>query len=98
LIEILKSDEQAIGLNAALAEQKGKALKLLTEAPPTPPPTPPVVPPPEPPKPGVRVVQQGVKDDLPVSAALASLEEIRTELAKDTDYRLTISWKITRKS
>lgn len=98
LIEILKSDEQAIGLNAALAEQKGKALKLLTEAPPVPPPIPPVAPPPEPPKPGVRLVQQGAKDDLPVSAALASLEEIRTELGKDTDYRLTISWKITRKS
>jgi hypothetical protein len=98
LAEILASDEHAVGLKAALAEQKNKALKLLTEVPP-PPPEPPREPPnqPEPPKPGVRVVREGVKNDLTVSDAINSLDEIRTELAKDDDYRLSISWKITRK-
>lgn len=98
LAEILASDEHAVGLKAALAEQKNKALKLLTEVPP-PPPEPPREPPnqPEPPKPGVQVVREGVKNDLAVSDAINSLDEIRTELAKDSDYRLSISWKITRK-
>ena len=98
LAEILASDEHAIGLKAALAEQKNKALKLLTEAPPTPPVAPPAPPiTPEPPKPGVRVIREGAKSDLAVSDAINSLDEIRTELAKDEDYRLSISWKITRK-
>lgn len=98
LAEILASDEHAIGLKAALAEQKNKALKLLTEAPPAPPVVPPVPPiPPAPPPPGVRVVREVTKSDLGVSDAMSSLEEIRTELAKDDDYRLSISWKITRK-
>jgi hypothetical protein len=90
----LASDEHAIGLKAALSEQKNKALKLLTEAPPAPP-VPPI--PPAPPPPGVRVVREVTKSDLAVSDAMNSLEEIRTELAKDDDYRLSISWKITRK-
>lgn len=99
LAEILASDEHAVGLKAALAEQKNKALKLLTEVPPVAPPVvPPVSPtPPEPPKPGVRVVREGAKNDLTVPDAINSLDEIRTELAKDSDYRLSISWKITRK-
>jgi hypothetical protein len=91
LAEILASDEHAIGLQAALAEQKNKALKLLTDAPPEPG----VVP--EPPKPGVRVIREGAKSDLAVSDAINSLDEIRAELARDEDYRLSISWKITRK-
>lgn len=99
LAEILASDEHAIGLKAALVEQKNKALKLLTEDPPVPPPEPPPRPPrrPEPPKPGVLVVQEGIKDDLAVSDAINSLDTIRTELEKDNDYRLSISWKITKK-
>lgn len=98
LAEILASDEHAIGLKAALAEQKNKALKLLTELPPVVPPvTPPVTPPPETPKPGVRVVREGAKSDLAVTEAIKSLDEIRAELAKDNDYRLSISWTITRK-
>jgi hypothetical protein len=95
LAEILASDEHAVGLKAALAEQKNKALKLLTEVPPVPPPVPPT--PPEPPKPGVRVVREGMKNDLAVADAINSLDGIRTELEKDDDYRLSISWKITKK-
>jgi len=100
LAEILASDEHAIGLKAALAEQKNKALKLLTEAPPPPPP--PVVPPPPPippapSTPGVRVVREVTKSDLAIADAINSLDEIRVELARDADYRLSISWKITRK-
>jgi hypothetical protein len=45
----------------------------------------------------VLVVQEGLKDDLAASDAINSLDEIRTELAKDDDYRLSISWKITKK-
>jgi hypothetical protein len=89
LAEILASDEHAIGMKAALAEQKNKALKLLTDAPPRPEP--------EPPKPGTRVIREEVKKDLAVSDAINSLDEIRAELVKDADYRLSISWKITKK-
>lgn len=92
LAEILANDEHAVGLKAALAEQKNKALKLLTEPPS---PVPHIAP--EPPKPGVRVVREGVKSDLAVADAISSFDEIRTELAKDDDYRLSISWKIIRK-
>jgi hypothetical protein len=31
------------------------------------------------------------------SDAINSLDNIRTELEKDDDYRLSISWKITKK-
>lgn len=97
LTEILVSDEHAIGLKGALAEQKSKALKLLTEAAPVSPPPTNVAPPAEPPKPGTLVVSEDSRSDLSTSEALNSLEEIRTELTKDHDYRLSISWKITRK-
>lgn len=96
LKEILATDEHAIGLRSALAEQKAKALKLLTEVPPPPaPPSPPPVV--EPPVAGVRIVKEGTRADLSVGDALRSLEEIREELSHDADYRLSISWKITRK-
>jgi hypothetical protein len=64
-------------------------LKLLTDAPPRPEP--------EAQKPGVRVIREGAKKDLAVPDAINSLDEIRAELAKDEAYRLSISWKITRK-
>jgi hypothetical protein len=69
---------------------------LLTEAQTTPAVT--RLPPENPLTSGIPVVKRVTKADLPVSEALASLEEIRTELAKDKDYRLTISWTITKKS
>jgi hypothetical protein len=102
LTEILANDEHAVGLKGAIAEQKAKALKLLTDAPPPPPPPPPNPPPaPEPPPPGIKVVREGTKADLGVQDAMSSLDEIRAELsasdAQDGDYRLSISWKITRK-
>ena len=95
LAEILANDEHAVGLKGALAEQKAKALKLLTEAPPVSPPVPPT--PPDPVRPGTRVVREGVKSDLSAADAINSLDEIRAEIAKDSDCRLSISWKITRK-
>ena len=95
LAEILANDEHAVGLKGALAEQKAKALKLLTEAPPVSPTLPPT--PPDPVRPGIRVVREGVKSDLSAADAINSLDEIRAEIAKDSDCRLSISWKITRK-
>ncbi len=97
IAEILATDEHAIGLKAALAEQKAKALKLLTEAPP-PPGQPPGQPPgpPAPLRPGVKIVREGSNTDLAVADAVRSLDEIRTELARDAAYRLSLSWKITK--
>jgi hypothetical protein len=95
LAEILANDEHAVGLKGALAEQKAKALKLLTEAPPVSQPVPPT--PPDPVRPGIRIVREGVKSDLSAADAINSLDEIRAEIAKDNDCRLSISWKITRK-
>ncbi len=101
LTEILANDEHAVGLKGAIAEQKAKALKLLTDAPPPPPPSPQPPQPPAPPPPGIKVVREGMKSDLGVKDAMSSLDEIRDELsaseARDGDYRLSISWKITRK-
>ena len=56
IAEILAADEHAIGLKAALNEQQGKALKLLTDVPPPPPPPPP--------SPDEVVVKQSEEKDL----------------------------------
>lgn len=93
LVEILATDEHAIGLRAALAEQKNKALKLLTEAPPAPP----SGPPPEPASTGERIVREAARTNLDSAEAIRTLDEIRMELAKGDDYRLSLTWKITRK-
>jgi len=42
-------------------------------------------------------VREVAKSDLALADAINSLDEIRAELARDADYRLSISWKITRK-
>ena len=95
IIEVLGTDEHAIALKPALAEQKAKALKLLTEAPPQPPPPPPPLPPPTP-IPGVKVVWQAEKNDLSPKDARETLDKIAADIEQDADYRLSISWKITK--
>lgn len=97
IAEILGADEHAIGLKSALAEQKVKALRLLTETPPPPPP-PPGPDRPETPPPGIKIVRQMSRSDLSRSDAVKTLDEIRSELATDEEYRLTVSWTITKKS
>ena len=94
--EVLAADEHAIALKPALDEQQTKALRLLTDvlAPPSPAPVPPK---PEP-APGEVVVKQGDASDLEPQKAKAVLSEIGKELDKGTDLRLSIAWKITRKS
>jgi hypothetical protein len=42
-------------------------------------------------------VREVAKSDLAIADAINSLDEIRAELAKDADYRLSISWKITKR-
>ncbi len=93
IAEILATDEHAIALKPALTEQKAKALKLLTERLPPPPPPPPL--PPSPP-PGRRVIQQSEDHDLSPVEAKRAFDKIAAELEKDTDYRLSITWKITK--
>ena len=47
--------------------------------------------------PGVKIVHEGSKTDLAVADADRSLDEIRMELARDAAYRLSLSWKITKR-
>ncbi len=89
IAEILAADEHAIALKPALVEQKAKALRLLTKAPILPPPPPP-------PPPGIKIIQKSEKIDLPPAEAKAALQKIAAEVEQDKDYRLSITWKITK--
>lgn len=90
IAEILAADEHAIALKPALTEQKAKALKLLTETPAPPPPPPP------PPPPGIKIIRQAESDNLSPKEAKRVLQEITFEIEQDEDYRLSITWKITK--
>jgi hypothetical protein len=107
--ETLAADEHAIGLKAALDDQRIKAVRLLTVAPP-PSPTPPGPPgdataatdradagaawPPVP-KPPV-IVQESAAADLESTQALALLDDLHAKLDNDTDLRLSISWRLEK--
>jgi hypothetical protein len=108
--ETLAADEHAIGLKAALDDQRIKAVRLLTVAPPpspTPPgpspvtpPLPPIGPTPVPPgtpvpKPPV-IVQESAAADLESTQALALLDDLHAKLDNDTDLRLSISWRLEK--
>ena len=108
--ETLATDEHAIGLKAALDDQRIKAVRLLTVAPPpspTPPgpspvtpPLPPIGPTPAPPgtpvpKPPV-IVQESAAADLESTQALALLDDLHAKLDNDTDLRLSISWRLEK--
>lgn len=108
--ETLAADEHAIGLQAALAEQRSKAVRLLTvapplvprpptggaETPPLPPKAPTRLPPDQPaPKPPV-IVQESTATDLARTQALALLDELHARLDSDTDLRLSIAWRLEK--
>ena len=108
--ETLAADEHAIGLQAALAEQRSKAVRLLTVAPPpaprpptgetVTPPLPPKAPPPlspgrPAPKPPV-IVQESAATGLASPQALALLDELHARLDRDTDLRLSIAWRLEK--
>ena len=107
--ETLAADEHAIGLKAALDDQRIKAVRLLTVAPPpavpptagpTTPPLPPTAPTPVPPgrpapKPPV-IVQESAAADLESTQALALLDDLHAKLDNDTDLRLSISWRLEK--
>lgn len=83
--EILAADEHAIGLKAALEEQRSKAVRLLTATPPPPPPPPPVgptggpsTPPPNPPEPPPAPPQgPGVKPVVVEASEASNLESTK---------------------
>ena len=106
--ETLAADEHAIGLKASLDDQRIKAVRLLTVAPPpspTPPgpvtpPLPPTAPTPVPagrpaPKPPV-IVQESAAADLESVQARALLNDLHAKLDSDTDLRLSISWRLEK--
>lgn len=109
--ETLAADEHAIGLKAALDEQRIKAVRLLTVAPPPPartptppgpetPPLPPTtrtaIPPGQPvPKPPV-IVEESAAADLESPQALALLDDLHARLDRDSDLRLSISWRLEK--
>ena len=95
--EILATDEHAIALKPALDEQQGRALRLLTDVP-KPPDPPELRKPPKLVKP-VRetvVVREAAAVDLDPEEAREVLDEIADELGKDTDLRLSITWRLSK--
>jgi hypothetical protein len=93
LAEILSADEHVIALKSALDEQQVKALRLLTEVPPSQqPPTPNTKE-----GPGVVVAKEDKAADLDSESARSVLAGISRELDQDTDLRLSIAWMIVRK-
>ena len=93
ITEILASDEHVIALKPALLEQKDKALKLLTVNSASQPVTTSSTPTP----PGVRIIHNSEKNDLPPAEAKQTLDDIAAEIGQDQDYRLSITWKITKR-
>jgi hypothetical protein len=109
--ETLAADEHAIGLKAAFDGERIKAVRLLTVAPPPAPAVPPtggptmpprVVQEPSPVVPGGYapmppvIVQESTAADLESTQALALLYELHSRLDKETDLRLSISWRLEK--
>ena len=86
VLEVLTADEHAIALKAALDEQRGKAIRLLSEAPPPPPP-------PLPPVKG-RVIAQDRKVSLDGRAARTVLDQLQRDMTDHPEARLDIEWRI----
>ena len=93
IAEILAADEHAIALKPALDAEQAKALKLLTD---TQRPRPEAEPPG--PGPGTVVVREAAAMDLDPTQAQKLLAEIRQQLDQDADLRLSISWKLVKKT
>jgi hypothetical protein len=112
--ELLAADEHAIGLAAALGSARSDALKLLADPTPKAPagpvasptavpdsplqgPAPAVAPWPTPAAPEAWVLQDAAVD-LDPAAARALLDRLGRELADDPGARLTVNWRIVRRS
>ena len=63
---------------------------------PNPSPTNPPPPPPPPPLVPAVIVQESAAADLESTQALALLDDLHAKLDKDTDLRLSISWRLER--
>ncbi len=93
IAEILASDEHVIALKPAFLEQKNKALKLLTVNSASPPVTTSSSPTPQ----GVKIIHKSEKIDLSPAEAKQTLDDIAAEIGQHQDYRLSITWKITKR-
>ena len=98
LTEILAADEHAIALKPALDEQHRKALKLLTDVVPPPPPPPPTPPRAEPPiEPDDVIIEVKERSNLSAVDARTVLDGLGRQMTDNPEYRLNLSWKITKK-
>jgi hypothetical protein len=91
VVEILRADEHAVALKPALDEQRGKAIKLLSERVDLPPPPPP---PPPPLRPGIRVIAKDNSKALDAQAAKDILRRVEQAMAEHSDARLDIDWRV----
>ena len=91
--QALCSDEHVIPLSSALKAAQLNAVRLLTKPTPTPPPEPRLPPPVEPtiPRQG-RIVNQGTKENLEITAARSLLSDLGQNLLESQKIRLSISW------
>lgn len=91
--QALCSDEHVIPLSSALKAAQLKAVRLLTKPTPTPPPEPRLPPPVEPtiPRQG-RIVNQGTKENLEITAARSLLSDLGQNLRESQKLSLSISW------
>jgi hypothetical protein len=90
VVEILSADEHAVALKPALDEQRGKAIKLLSERvePPLPPPPPPPV------GPEIRVIAKDNRKALDAQAAKDVLRRVEKSMAEHPGARLDIDWRV----
>ena len=106
LAEALAADEHALPLRPALKDAQARASRLLAEpigtARPTSSPSPSSSQPPNPLPPhlsvGEEVVGEGDRPGLDAAAAVALLDELRSQLAASPGSRLAIRWRLTRQT
>lgn len=93
--QALESDEHVVGLAAAFKGAQAKAVRLLTKAVDPPRLLPPIAPPIRPiEKPGRRVVGQGEKQNLTITAAQNALSELDGKLKPGQSVRVNLNWLI----
>jgi hypothetical protein len=92
VVEVLTADEHAIALKAALDEQRGKAIRLLSEAPSKPSTEGRIEP--ELPVRGGRVIAQDKKVGLDGRAARTVLDQLQRDMTDHPEARLDIEWRI----
>jgi hypothetical protein len=92
VLEVLTADEHAIALKAALDEQRGKAIRLLSEAP-SKTSTERLIEPESTVK-GGRVIAQDKKVGLDGRAARTVLDQLQRDMSDHPEARLDIEWRI----